>query len=130
MIWWFYISLISYDCNFTGQELPSCKSNKNNTSMNYFVRKNYYFYFTLCPTVTCFSHVFNCHADFQGQMIIIFLLLSYSCFKRFDSIYWQIIQMKLFMVGSNKHCYNSPVYFHLVSVTISTVLSPWIYDEI
>lgn len=34
------------------------------------------------------------------------------------------------MVGSMLHCFPTFVYFQLIAVTISSVLSPWIYDGI
>lgn len=41
-----------------------------------------------------------------------------------------ILQIKLFMVGSMLHCFPTFVYFQLIAVTISSVLSPWIHDGI
>lgn len=34
------------------------------------------------------------------------------------------------MVGSMLHCFPTFVYFQLIAVTISSILSPWIYDGI
>lgn len=34
------------------------------------------------------------------------------------------------MVGSMLHCFPTSVYFQLIAVTISSVLSPWIHDGI